>query len=460
MLHLKYSLFLSILAGLLVSHPALATTNMQLTIVNNSGYPDSQVYLVWIGKPGNDAAKSYHITNWQNIAIAVNSTDHNTVHFANEPDNGYADYSTTLDKLKINGDGRRYFELPPCPEGSTPKGIASSRLWLSFGKPLYFHIESNVKNTQPSVNTLNDVNYDTVWDFFEFNSSYDSGLDKFAAHANTTNIDAVGMPMVYELYDGATQKGIKGLNLTKKEIYKAFASVPVMQPLTNSMRIVSPAKSLGDPAGPLYFPTDYFDTYRDYCWSYWDGSSDAKTIKFTYSGYSWDNGKVDQATGKLTITCKVGETDEAHEITTKPPSKDIFGCDGVFKWGGTVPPPDPWAVRDAAMKNMISSALNRSVMHKAIYIDPNTPTQYPWGEPTYVDEYYYTNKDNLASFKTNIYSKVLHQLAIGKKIYGFPYDDNNAQSSYIEGPGTEIRLTINNCRLSNATPGPNLLLLY
>jgi hypothetical protein len=436
----KFCLLAAILAGLLLSNPVLATTNMQLTIINNSGYPDSQVYLAWLGNPGNDAANSYHITNWQNIAIAINSTGDNTVHFPGELLDGYANYSTSLDQLNINTAGRRYFELPPCFDSTTPKGIATSRLWLSLGKPLYFHIYSSTSNSQPSGSDQSEINYYTLWDFFEFNTSFNVGPDKFSSHANTTNVDYFAMPLVYELYNDAARVGIKGISHSKLEVYQAFSTAAsALRPLMTSMRVIAPGHGNPTPGVPLYFDPSYFDSYRDYCWSYWDGSTEAKTIKFTYSGVSWENGKVNQTTKKLSINAKVGGSDEAHEIDL-PPSGDIFRCDGVFNGVGT----DAFFIRDAAVKNMIASALNRSVMHKAVYPDPIHPTEFPWGASI---SDYYVNNDHLASFKTNTYSHVLHQVSLDGTIYGFAYDDNNHQSSYVEGLGTEIRLTINNSRM-------------
>ena len=110
---------------------------------------------------------------------------------------------------------------------------------------------------------------------------------------------------------------------------------------------------------------------------------------------------------------------------------------------------------DAALKNQIASALNRSVMHLPPY-PTTTKTEYPWGG--YTANYYVNTAAPVVpagSFRTNLYSNILHQQAIDHKIYGFAYDDNNRQASYVEGDGTEIRLTINNSILGDT----NYLLL-
>ena len=61
------------------------------------------------------------------------------------------------------------------------------------------------------------------------------------------------------------------------------------------------------------------------------------------------------------------------------------------------------------------------------------------------------------NYKTNVYSKILHQLSFDGTIYGFAYDDNAKQASYLDGVATDIILTIGNCR-GSVTPLLGLLL--
>ena len=63
----------------------------------------------------------------------------------------------------------------------------------------------------------------------------------------------------------------------------------------------------------------------------------------------------------------------------------------------------------------------------------------------------------MENYKTNVYSKILHQLSYDGTIYGFAYDDNNDQASYISGVATDVILTINNSR-GSITPLLGLLL--
>ena len=165
--------WLAILGGLLLCKPVWAVSNMQVTVVNHSGYPDNQVYISFKLQPGNDKTNWYHISNWQNIAIKIFSDEDNTNEVPPKSGKFYANYSTTLDQLNKNADGRRYFEMPPCLDATlVPKGVETGRLWISFEKPVYFQIKSSTAFTQPDPTNQSDVNNQTVWDFFEANASY------------------------------------------------------------------------------------------------------------------------------------------------------------------------------------------------------------------------------------------------------------------------------------------------
>lgn len=72
--------WLAILSSLLFCQPVWATVpNLQVTVVNHTGYPDNQVYIAFNLNPGNDPANWYHISDWQNAAIAKFNSSDNTV---------------------------------------------------------------------------------------------------------------------------------------------------------------------------------------------------------------------------------------------------------------------------------------------------------------------------------------------------------------------------------------------
>jgi hypothetical protein len=78
MRRLNLWLWLAIIGGLLLCKPVWAVSNMQVTVVNHSGYPDNQVYIAFNLQPGNDPNNWYHISDWQNIAIKIFTDKDNT----------------------------------------------------------------------------------------------------------------------------------------------------------------------------------------------------------------------------------------------------------------------------------------------------------------------------------------------------------------------------------------------
>ena len=439
----KFATLMAILAVLLTgANPLWAQygTGPKLTIINHSGYAANQVYLAFLAIPYGDDPNFHHII-WQHdeflpIFPRIDPIDNTeTVEGANN--NPYANYSTTLDRLSIDSNGNHYFYIPQGVTTVDNKGC-HGRLWLSFKKPMYFHVDSATGYAQPSISNDGDANFYTVFDFFEPAVTSDD-----AVHADTTNVDMVAMSMLYELKNGDSSLGIKGFNRSVGALRQAFLGDPVFSALVTPTRIVCPGQA-GDLNPPLAFPADYFDKYRDYCWQHWTDNP----LTFEYPlGTTWTGGVTGEVltlAGPQTVTI------------SRPPSKDIFLCNGVFDGSNEV---------DKAIKNQVVSALNRTVFH----LDPyptGSKTEYPWqsykpptgyGAPPNNKMFYQQNGLTAANYKTNVYSKLLHQLSYDGTIYGFAYDDNAKQASYIDGVATDIILTINNSRPTSA-PLLNLLL--
>ena len=95
------------LIGLLFTQLALAEANPlwaasmwngpKVTIINNSGYPDDQVYLVFLARPYSETFEhNIHRLKWGDSTFPLIDLNDDTVTFG---DYRYANYSTTLDKL-------------------------------------------------------------------------------------------------------------------------------------------------------------------------------------------------------------------------------------------------------------------------------------------------------------------------------------------------------------------------
>lgn len=438
----------------------------KLTIINNSGYPDNEVYLVFLARPYSETdPHNTHRLCWQHDEFLatfpiLDPNFDNTVTVPGANSNPYADYSTTLDKLQRDAvTGHRYFYLPQKVDETIPNnkaGFDSGRLWISFKKPVYFHVFIDptyhwLTYTQPTFANPTDANYTTIYDFFEPQLAVSpDGIN--TVHADTTNVESVAMPMLYELKNGATSLGKKGLAQPLRTLRGAFLADPVFKGLVIPTCIMAPGH--GIELGKL--SSTYYDTYVNYCWQHWTDN----LLAFVYFG-TWWSGTVDSVTHKLALTGWYNGATETHYID-KPPSRDIFFCNGVFNGtgsdSGTLP---TFFQRDAALKNQVASALNRTVMHLPPY-HSLTLTEYPWqayAPPTGSGGYLFYAQNGLTAdnYKTNVYSKILHQLSYDGKIYGFAYDDNANQSSYIDGVATDVILTIGNCR-GSITPLLGLLL--
>ena len=221
----KSSLVAAGLIGLLFGQLALAGAascrpdifpGPKLTIINNSGYPDHEVYLVFIGRPYSetDPHHTHHLV-WQHDEFlptfpVMDPVYDNTVTVPGANSNPYADYSTTLDRLPRDPvTGHSFFHLPQKVDETVPNdkaGFDSGRLWISFKKPVYFHVFIDPKYhwltyTQPDFTNPTDANYTTIYDFFEPQLAVSpDGIN--TVHADTTNVDSIAMPLLYELKNG------------------------------------------------------------------------------------------------------------------------------------------------------------------------------------------------------------------------------------------------------------------
>jgi hypothetical protein len=472
MRRLTIFLLLGLLSSFLLSGPVFATQpDIKLNIINRSSYPDNQVYLVFFAQAysdtgpnaGNVRRLDWQTGNFTTISVSDNSPyDINGTLFSQYgavPDT-YANYSTTLSSLPLDANGHRYFNLPTLT--FLPPGFSAGRLYISFQKPVYLHIYGPQSYTQPGYSlTSQDVNtiLQTQLDFFEPELDTD-----YTVHADTTNVDAIGMPLLYELKSGATSFGTKGMARPMSQIRSAFLRDPVFKGLVTPAMIIAPGHGIENGV----FPSNYVDNYVAYAWPLWT-STNKLTINYdtvTWIGYVTNNTLA--LTG--TVNTQSGPVSETHSITINyPTTKDIFECNGAFSG-------DPSLIninydpntkldaynRDCDLKNCVGSALNRAVFHLPPYPPGHESDNFPWY--AYRDGYngnifYGQNGVPAGQFVTNVYSKLLHQLCYdGVNIYGFAYDDNCNISSSISGKADTIKLTIGKCRPS-ATGALDLLLL-
>jgi hypothetical protein len=200
----KASLVAAVLAGLLLGQLALAggtplwaqyVPGPKFTIVNKSGFPDKQIHVLLIGIPNSEkVAKNFHHILWAHdgflATFPIIDPGDNTVDIGGKK---YADYSTTLDKLSKDGDGNYYFYVPKAVDSSVPSsqyGIGSTRVYLSYQKPVYVQVISATSLAQPNIANTSAPNFNTFFDWYELAVDVDG-----TSHSNTTKVDFLGMPI-------------------------------------------------------------------------------------------------------------------------------------------------------------------------------------------------------------------------------------------------------------------------
>ena len=161
-----------------------------------------------------------------------------------------------------------------------------------------------------------------------------------------------------------TSLGKKGLARPLRELRGAFMTDPVFKGLVTPVGIMAPGHGIE----LRVLSSTYFDKYVTYCWKHWKDN----TLTFEYpKGATW-TGKVGDD-DRLALTGTVNSEAETHYIA-RPPSKDIFFCNGVFDAVIMPPPITGYVGRDTDLKNQISSALNRTVMHLPPIPPPPPPS--------------------------------------------------------------------------------------
>ncbi len=437
---------LAILAGLLLAAPALATdpvTAIKLTIINNSGYPDDQVYVLVWGQNWTDTQPlPRHLILATGYDFPICTTADNTVQVQRDDgtfyDDLYCNYWYTLAELK-KPDGKIWFYF---------QQINSARLYVSFKKPVYLHINPADEHVtwatvrEPNHLDTGDPNYKTLYDKFEFTYNTANIL-----YANHTNVDFTCLPLKFEMRDvsgNLIAPGARGFARTRASIFGSLSCDPLLQPLKTPYRLYSPKAVTSSTPSPTFppisFPVDYLEPYIEYVWTKCWQTEGALVITepgFTARGHI--------SGGVLSLKVDGIVPDETHTIN-RPTSNQVLDCNGVFLKTGS----EPFITRDGVLKDEIASALNRSVMHLAFN---------QWA----VKDNFYKNtlpEAQKANFRTNVYARDLHPLAIDEKIYGYAWDDKygwDPTLSAAANTATDLILTINNCR-SPVTPMNSLLL--
>lgn len=221
------------------------------------------------------------------------------------------------------------------------------------------------------------------WDFIEYASE-----NSRTWHGNTTQVDAFCIPITIQM-----GTNLVGIDRPRQELFAAFRrDLPeaFQTCLKGDRWIVSPCRGGFGENGPH---ARYFDAYIDSVWAMYAQE------KKTPSG-QWIGKVVD---GALTFT-PVGPG-KVLTCLKKPSTQDAFMGTGVL-----------------ATNPEFCAAINRHVL-----ADPAD-----WRK---VEAFYQADP-------CNHYAKFFHEHSLGKKAYGFCYDDVREQAAFFSGKGDEVVITL------------------
>ena len=219
--------------------PLNAGAELTCQFVNNSGYPNNQVYILVLAR---DASGTQCYLNAAGAMVPVAGGQNTSM------------YSMTL--AAFTG-----LQFPPV--------MTAGRLWISYGAPLNMATFAGGGIAQPNLGNPGDPNINTLFDWMEFTVG---GGQIFC---NTTQVDMFGIPYTMDLYDdnggGYSLNSTRGIPYCYSDVvsqYQAFMNaIPgagIFNSLVGPVRIVAPGHgsfAAGQPYG------NYYDAYINSLWS-------------------------------------------------------------------------------------------------------------------------------------------------------------------------------------------------
>ena len=445
-----------------MSNPLLYLDLINLTVGSDgttaTGYKPSEIYLIIQGRIGTGDGPYAHF-NWATGQLKAMTLADNTESVQNLGGNAsikYAKYWITLEELLA----KNYFDKTNGLQIPIP--IYSGRLYVSFSAPVYINIvkakDGKINPAEPDEGNTVDPNYNTIWDKFEFTSNTDNVL-----YSNTTAVDFVGIPMAYSINgNDAPQEGFAIDAEAQKDPFgyltQKFSADKEFSVLVGKSRLFAPKVNSNDFA-PFGNKATYMDAYVKYCWNHYFTSKDIITI-WNYvdvttaensslatdddgKGSKWTaEGKItNSATGTLTFTIKtlVDKNGKALTVPTNTFEITLPSSWDTLRQGGVFAPLNSlngylFSI-DGDIKNQVSTALNRNVMHGS-YMGDFDETNKDKGTIFWAnrDLFYKTNAVPAASLSVNKYGEFLHELSINKLCYALAYDDKYSRNVNLSGP--------------------------
>jgi hypothetical protein len=295
-----------------------------------------------------------------------------------------------------------------------PNINAGGRMWMSEYQPMNMPIVAGPGVVQPNIANPSDPNASTVFDWMEFAEGNDW------IYCNNTQVNMFGIPYTMALYNqGPALNATDGINDCYADIvtkYKAFmatvADGPLFDTLIGPVRIVSPNDGTFATGAAN---SHYFDNYISQVWTeYQSKPLVISTGGNTYSGTTSGPGS------QMVFTGPGGPY-----YVNYPTTQDVLGASGAFATGNAT---------ELAIEVVMDAGFNRHVIDNAANL--NTPADYYLTAPC------------------NYYAAFWHTVNQNALAYGFPYDDDNNQSSVLVSNNARgLIITFSGCV---NTPTPTL----
>lgn len=288
---------------------------------NRTTMHDHQVYVVVTGQMYDDA----------NTGVVLQfdpATGKGSIYtFANSTGNA-SDYAIALSSLPTQQDGVKVLHVPQ---------IQSARVWISIDQKLSMALTPPQSIVEPNFKSPSDSNYNTLYDFFEFNFQQSASPP---IYVNATAVDFFSMPIRLSLKDATSANTTNGIAQSQSSVFttvkKAFSKAITDQAnwnqtilsngQYNNLRIISPGKAAA--GNPVLFDTAFYQNgafnYLADIWTGTDGNGAGAYYKINPLSITLkDVGRIYtgnvNGSGEIVLTCPGGG-----EITFYNPTSHVY----------------------------------------------------------------------------------------------------------------------------------------
>ena len=411
--------------GFLSATPATLTVRVE----NLSDYDPSEIFVTVLGKDKADTAFYY---------LELGNNDNNSMQLFG-PKSDFAKYSFALSST-VKEEGQNAYSFS-CPYDK----LVSGRIYLSFGQKLEglgLNNPADLKSlSTPSPTGAPD--YQKVFEFMELSATIqDNPGAEYILFANTSVVDffslGLGMTLNYHSNNNNLTERVGFVENARALVLQAFDApgVPsefksyITDPSNGKIiRVLAPVQTVAvNSNGPT---ANFLNSAIDAGWTLYSQQvlNLPDNLSFSY-GYQYTGQLiVNNILSMTTVATPPGDNASLNEVCNlpKPTTRIIFFCDDDMPPANT-PDRDTWrnAGTDGHKRlcSLLSSAINRGVFEN--YSD--------WDDPTK----FYTRPDG----RYNHYSKIMHQFALDKKVYGFGYDDVYGQDPTLSEPVSTVNQVV------------------